>query len=697
MIAILEKYEHNQDFHQIVDFVEASHIRYALTFNPTFYVSHIRQFWSTARIETTEEVTKILATVDGKLRTVSESSIRRNLKLNNEAGIRLGTPTESHHIPTSEASQSSQHELSSLSLPPVATATIPPVILTLPLPTVIPTDTTPLRHYTRRAKIAQSSALPPVADEPASPIGDDSQGEACPTDSGLAADQDRANIAKTSTLPSDSTPRVTSLAADEGTRELEINSLKARIKLLEDKDRGVAEHSGDDASIKGRSLDEKEEAAERVSDDIEEMATVLTSMDAASILTSRGVQVVLTAAEVATATVSIPSGSGVVSTASPIIPTVAPLFTTATESTPYTRRKGKEKMVKSDTPKKKKLQEQIDVQVILIDGLDRNNETVAKYLQEYYQFATEFPIERRIELISDLVKYQNHYAKPLKYQTQQRKPLSRKQQKEFYMSMLKSHAGWKEEAERFKKKGLRLEQESVKKLKTSEEVKATEEVPEEKVKEMMQLVPIEEVYVEALQVKHPIIDWKNLMHAPIEWKLYDTCGVHHVTSKDKEIFMLVEKNYPLRKGLAIVMISYKFDEFPLSEQLPTANEDKFPMLIQSDATAVKLALLLKSRNNYPIQRNINLDHLSGSNKVMFPINNNKRKIMRFNEMYKFSDGTLTHILEALDYRVKEYMVNRVNSGMNMWFWTDKDVTRSKEFIRAIERRLKTKRIFRNLE
>nr|GEW88857.1 hypothetical protein [Tanacetum cinerariifolium] len=34
------------------------------------------------------------------------------------------------------------------------------------------------------------------------------------------------------------------------------------------------------------------------------------------------------------------------------------------------------------------------------------------------------------------------------------------------------------------------------------------EITEEKVKEMMQLVPIEEVYTEALQVKHPIIDWK---------------------------------------------------------------------------------------------------------------------------------------------------------------------------------------------
>nr|GFD29209.1 hypothetical protein [Tanacetum cinerariifolium] len=65
MISILEKYEHNIDFHQIVDFVEASYLR----------------------IETTDEGTKILATVDGKPRTISESSIRRNLKLRDEAGI----------------------------------------------------------------------------------------------------------------------------------------------------------------------------------------------------------------------------------------------------------------------------------------------------------------------------------------------------------------------------------------------------------------------------------------------------------------------------------------------------------------------------------------------------------------------------------------------------------------------------------
>ncbi|GJS56440.1 hypothetical protein Tco_0629802 [Tanacetum coccineum] len=72
-------------------------------------------------------------------------------------------------------------------------------------------------------------------------------------------------------------------------------------------------------------------------------------------------------------------------------------------------------------------------------------------------------------------------------------------------------------------------------------------------------------------------------------------------------------------------------------------------------------------------------------------------IMRFNEIHKFSDGTLQQIDEALDYRVKEFQINRTNPGMNTRFWTKKDVDRSKDFIFAIQKRLKTRRIFRNLE
>nr|GEY50963.1 hypothetical protein [Tanacetum cinerariifolium] len=123
-------------------------------------------------------------------------------------------------------------------------------------------------------------------------------------------------------------------------------------------------------------------------------------------------------------------------------------------------------------------------------------------------------------------------------------------------------------------KGLNLKQESAKKQKTSEEVPkeamSPEEVPKEKrlVKETLSNRPPTsdkemKLWVELSRLYEPDNEdqlWThtlNFMHAPVEWKLYDTCGVHHVTSKDKEIFMLVEKDYPLRKGPALVMINYK--------------------------------------------------------------------------------------------------------------------------------------------
>nr|GEW95581.1 hypothetical protein [Tanacetum cinerariifolium] len=482
MITILEKSEHNVDFHQMVDFVEASFIRYALTIYPTVYVSHIRQFWSTARIETTDEGTNIIATVDGKLMTIFESSIRRNLKLNDEEGISTTITTYCSFI-TITSTCYIQNNLTST-------------------PTEIPI----LRQYSRRARIAQSSALPTAADEPASLFRDDSQGEAFPTVSGLEVEQDRKTIIKTSALPHDSTPTQSEMATKFAAQELEIASLKARIKLFKDKDRGGTEPSAEDATIKGRSLETGEEAGverstKRCSNDTEELVNVLTSLDAANILMSRA-QVVSVPPAVEVSTVGIPTGSG-------MVPTASPIFTTASVVTPYSRRKGKEKMVELDIDVQvaREIEEQLaredqrrdeqiarDVEIarihaeeelqMLIDGLDRNNEIIAKYLQEYEQFASDFSIGEKIDMINELAKYQDHYAKVLKYKSQQSKPLSKKQQKEFYMSVLKSHSAWK--TKHFKAK----------------------DVSEEDLKEMMQLVPVKELYVEALQVKLPIIDWE---------------------------------------------------------------------------------------------------------------------------------------------------------------------------------------------
>nr|GFA20594.1 hypothetical protein [Tanacetum cinerariifolium] len=80
--------------------------------------------------------------------------------------------------------------------------------------------------------------------------------------------------------------------------------------------------------------------------------------------------------------------------------------------------------------------------------------------------------------------------------------------------------------------------------------------------------------------------------------------------------------------------------------------------------------------------------------VMFWDKYGVRVMMRFNEIHKFSDGTLQQINEALDYRVKEFRINRMNPCLNTRFWTRKDVDRCKVFMFAIHRRLRTRRIFR---
>ncbi|GJS54533.1 putative ribonuclease H-like domain-containing protein [Tanacetum coccineum] len=94
MVAYLEKSEDNADFAEIVDFPNASPIRYALTVSPTVYVPYIEQFWSTAKIKTVNNETQIRAKVDGKTIVITESSVRRDLHFNDEDGITCLTNTE---------------------------------------------------------------------------------------------------------------------------------------------------------------------------------------------------------------------------------------------------------------------------------------------------------------------------------------------------------------------------------------------------------------------------------------------------------------------------------------------------------------------------------------------------------------------------------------------------------------------------
>ncbi|GJX53361.1 hypothetical protein Tco_0281730 [Tanacetum coccineum] len=66
--------------------------------------------------------------------------------------------------------------------------------------------------------------------------------------------------------------------------------------------------------------------------------------------------------------------------------------------------------------------------------------------------------------------------------------------------------------------------------------------------------------------------WKlqRYMHDPLIWRLYDTCGVHHVSSvRGHDIFMIVKRDYPLTRRLMTVMLANKLQVDEYSEM---ANE-----------------------------------------------------------------------------------------------------------------------------
>ncbi|GJR85567.1 ribonuclease H-like domain-containing protein [Tanacetum coccineum] len=129
--------------------------------------------------------------------------------------------------------------------------------------------------------------------------------------------------------------------------------------------------------------------------------------------------------------------------------------------------------------------------------------------------------------------------------------------------------------------------------------KESDELSQEQLQQLIIIVLEEGMNVEALQTKYPIIDWEvytedsrkywkiirvgdhtksfmgecrrlfepdtddllelqRYMHDPLTWRLYDTCGVHHVSIETRlDIFMLVEKDYPMTRGLPMLMLVNK--------------------------------------------------------------------------------------------------------------------------------------------
>ncbi|GKA37334.1 hypothetical protein Tco_0723899, partial [Tanacetum coccineum] len=80
--------------------------------------------------------------------------------------------------------------------------------------------------------------------------------------------------------------------------------------------------------------------------------------------------------------------------------------------------------------------------------------------------------------------------------------------------------------------------------------------------------------------------------------------------------------------------------------------------------------------------------------VVYRDRNDQIKLMRLTELHKFSDGTLTRVMEKLNHMVRDFCLFEYNKGMETRKWLEDDKRRSKDFITAIEQ---IRRIFRSLE
>ncbi|GJW82765.1 hypothetical protein Tco_0155910 [Tanacetum coccineum] len=87
LVVLLVKLEESTGFEEIIDFLNASYVQYALSVNPTIYTTCIEQFWTSAKVKTVNGERQIQTLVDKQKVIISETSIRSDLKSDDTEGI----------------------------------------------------------------------------------------------------------------------------------------------------------------------------------------------------------------------------------------------------------------------------------------------------------------------------------------------------------------------------------------------------------------------------------------------------------------------------------------------------------------------------------------------------------------------------------------------------------------------------------
>nr|GEZ10078.1 hypothetical protein [Tanacetum cinerariifolium] len=87
IIAYLTKSNASEGFEQILDFLNASVIQYALTVNPAIYVSCIKQFWSSVLVKKVNDVVRLQALIDRRKVIITEDIVCQALHLDDDESI----------------------------------------------------------------------------------------------------------------------------------------------------------------------------------------------------------------------------------------------------------------------------------------------------------------------------------------------------------------------------------------------------------------------------------------------------------------------------------------------------------------------------------------------------------------------------------------------------------------------------------
>ncbi|GJR40798.1 hypothetical protein Tco_1216482 [Tanacetum coccineum] len=618
-----------------------------------------KQFLQTAALSTIKDgVMEITATIDGRVKTITEASIRRHLKLEDSDGIST--------IPTVEIFEQ-------LAL-----------IGTYPTPTLTQKQFSNMKRASKgysgvNTPLFQTMLVQDQGEGPtitvAAPMPFDSP---LPKVHSLRSDEGSLSLNELTVLCTSLSKKVESLESElkqtKQTYSTALTKLIKRVKKLEQTIKtgqarrrakvmiSNAEENEEDSSKQGRSLIEEMDLDSgislvppqvadqgrfddtQVSDQPEEQLGVFS---AAKVLTDaaeqrRDVENVQTYTRRRR---SISTGNGGVSTTSELV------------STASVKAKDKGKSVMQEVAADKDFVQQLQAgEKVSDEDLPRKLVNLVNQRKKFFSQQRAKAKRNKPMTPTQQKEYMITYIKNQEgvYTLKQLKALSFKKVKEIFEATMRKVQSFvpmdsELEVQRLKKAGQDVVEEPAKKQRTGEalgsvqeqtckEPKA-EELSQEQLHQMMMVIPVEEVYVKALQVKYPVINWEiysedsrkywkiirvgghteayqtfddmlkkfdrddldklwNLvkerfrttkpiedkarelwvelkrlfkpndndtlwklqryMHDLLNWWLYDTCGVYYVsTERGHDIYMLVEKDYPLTKALATLMMCNK--------------------------------------------------------------------------------------------------------------------------------------------